>query len=87
MNLDIATDGTRLTLAVEIKPELRQASEADMPPDVAPAAMGFLPGDGDEYVLTEGTLAGSAASSPATPPVASPGSTWVAASSTGPPSS
>ncbi|MFD5327315.1 serine hydrolase domain-containing protein [Streptomyces sp. NPDC127092] len=58
MNLDIATDGQRLTLAVEIKPEIRQASDADMPPDIAPAAMGFLPGDGDEYVLTEGTLAG-----------------------------
>ncbi|MEU4063851.1 serine hydrolase domain-containing protein [Streptomyces wedmorensis] len=58
MNLDIATDGARLTLAVEIKPELRQASDADMPPDIAPAAMGFLPGDGDEYMLTEGALAG-----------------------------
>ncbi|MFI8421174.1 serine hydrolase domain-containing protein [Streptomyces sp. NPDC085479] len=58
MNLDIATDGVRLTLAVEIKPELRQSSDADMPPDIAPAAMGFLPGDGDEYVLTEGVLAG-----------------------------
>ncbi|MFF0482914.1 serine hydrolase domain-containing protein [Streptomyces sp. NPDC004435] len=58
MNLDIATDGVRLTLAVEIKPEIRQASDADMPPDIAPAAMGFLPGDGDEYTLTDGTLAG-----------------------------
>ncbi|MFD7628991.1 serine hydrolase domain-containing protein [Streptomyces sp. NPDC059851] len=58
MNLDIATDGQRLTLAVEIKPAIRQASDADMPPDIAPAAMGFLPGDTDEYVLTEGTLAG-----------------------------
>ncbi|MGW4054861.1 hypothetical protein ACWENA_28965 [Streptomyces sp. NPDC004779] len=55
MNLDIATDGVRLTLAVEIKPEIRQVSDADMPPDSAPAAMGRRR---DEYTLTGGTLAG-----------------------------
>ncbi|MCX5208819.1 beta-lactamase family protein [Kitasatospora sp. NBC_00240] len=58
MNLDIATDGARLTLAVGIKPAIRAASDADMPPDYAPAAMGFLPGDGDEYIIIEGGLAG-----------------------------
>jgi CubicO group peptidase (beta-lactamase class C family) len=58
MNLDIATDGHQLTLEVGIKPEIRQASDADMPPDYAPAAFGFLPGDGDEYILTEGGLKG-----------------------------
>jgi hypothetical protein len=29
-----------------------------MPPDYAPAAMGLLPGDGDEYIITEGGLQG-----------------------------
>ncbi|MEJ3748068.1 serine hydrolase domain-containing protein [Actinomycetes bacterium KLBMP 9797] len=58
MNLDIATDGARLTLEVGIKPEIRQASEDDMPPDYPPATIGFLPGDGDEYVITEGGLRG-----------------------------
>ncbi|MFI1970217.1 serine hydrolase [Streptomyces cinnamoneus] len=58
MNLDLATDGTRLTLGVGIKPEIRQASDADMPPDHAPAETGFLPGDGAEYVITEGGLKG-----------------------------
>jgi hypothetical protein len=58
MNLDIATDGTQLTLEAAIKPEIRQASEVDMPPDYPPAAMGFLPGDGDEYIITEGGLKG-----------------------------
>ncbi|GHB75893.1 penicillin-binding protein [Streptomyces cirratus] len=58
MNLDIAVDGARLTLAAEIKPEIREASEADMPPGYAPAEMGFLPGDGDEYIVTEGGLKG-----------------------------
>ncbi|MGE7435807.1 serine hydrolase domain-containing protein [Kitasatospora sp. NPDC001175] len=58
MNLDIAADGHRLTLAVGIKPEIREASDADMPPDYPAAAMGFLPGDGDEYILTGGGLKG-----------------------------
>ncbi|MBW5485305.1 serine hydrolase [Streptomyces bambusae] len=58
MNLDIATDGGRLTLGVEIKPEIRAGSDVEMPPDVAPAPMGFLPGDGDAYIVTEGGLKG-----------------------------
>ncbi|GLW74645.1 penicillin-binding protein [Kitasatospora phosalacinea] len=57
MNLDIATDGTRLTLAVGIKPEIRGASDEEMPPDHPAADIGFLPG-GDEYVVTEGGLKG-----------------------------
>ncbi|MGW2651640.1 serine hydrolase domain-containing protein [Streptomyces sp. NPDC001393] len=64
MNLDIATDGTRLTLAVGIKPEIREASDEEMPPDYPAATIGFLPGDGDgdgdgdEYIVTEGGLKG-----------------------------
>lgn len=56
MNLDIATDGTRLTLAVGIKPELRETSDVEMPPDYPPAAIGLLPND--EYIVTEGGLTG-----------------------------
>ncbi|MEU6670479.1 serine hydrolase domain-containing protein [Streptomyces sp. NPDC046727] len=58
MYLDIADEDGRLTLAVGIKPEIRAASEAEMPPDYPAAAIGFLPGDGDEYVITEGGLKG-----------------------------
>ncbi|WP_030669274.1 serine hydrolase domain-containing protein [Streptomyces sp. NRRL B-1347] len=58
MNVDVATDGTRLTLAVEIKPEIREASDEEMPPGYPPAAIAFLPGDGDEYVVLEGGLKG-----------------------------
>ncbi|MFD8305255.1 serine hydrolase domain-containing protein [Streptomyces sp. NPDC059690] len=58
LNLDIATDGTRLTLAVGIKPEIRAASQEDMPPDHPAAAIGFLPGHADEYIVTEGGLKG-----------------------------
>ncbi|MGW6985299.1 serine hydrolase domain-containing protein [Streptomyces sp. NPDC054932] len=58
MNLDVADDGDRLTLAVGIKPEIRAAADADMPADHPPAAIGFLSGTGDEYVITEGGLKG-----------------------------
>ncbi|KIZ15270.1 serine hydrolase domain-containing protein [Streptomyces natalensis] len=58
MSLDLATDGTRLTLAVDIKPEIREASDEEMPPGYPAAAIGFLPGDKDEYIITEGGLKG-----------------------------
>ncbi|MEV6111829.1 serine hydrolase domain-containing protein [Streptomyces sp. NPDC052109] len=58
MNLDIADDGGRLTLAVGIKPEIRAASDAEMPPDCPAAQIGFLPGEADEYIVTEGGLKG-----------------------------
>ena len=58
MNLDIAADGARFTLEVGIKPEIRAASETEMPADYPPATIGFLPGDGDEYIITDGGLKG-----------------------------
>lgn len=58
MYLDVATDGSELTLGVGIKPEIRAASEEEMPPDYSPAAIGFLPGDGDEYIIIDGGLKG-----------------------------
>jgi hypothetical protein len=58
MTLTIDTDGEGLTLAAGIKPEIRAASQTELPPDYAPAAMGLLPGDGDEYIVTEGGMQG-----------------------------
>ncbi|MCI3928576.1 serine hydrolase domain-containing protein [Streptomyces sp. AN091965] len=58
MNVDVAADGTRLTLAVEIKPEIREASDEEMPPGYPPAAIAFLPGGRDEYLVLEGGLKG-----------------------------
>ena len=58
MTLVIATDATGLTLEVGIKPEIRATWDGEMPPDYAPAAIGFLPGDTDEYLITEGGLKG-----------------------------
>ena len=58
MNLDVADDGARLTLAVGIKPEIRAASDTDMPQDYPAATMGFLAEDGDDYIITDGGLKG-----------------------------
>ncbi|MGI5523707.1 serine hydrolase domain-containing protein [Micromonospora sp. CA-259024] len=58
MTLLVATDGAGMTLEVGIKPEIRAALETEAPPDYPPAAMGLLPGDGDEYIITEGGLTG-----------------------------
>jgi CubicO group peptidase (beta-lactamase class C family) len=58
MTLVIADGPVGLTLAVGIKPEIRAASHSEMPPDYPPAAIGLLPGDTDEYIVTEGGLQG-----------------------------
>jgi CubicO group peptidase (beta-lactamase class C family) len=58
MSLVIAVDDAGLTLEVGIKPEVRAAAATEMPPDYAPAAIGLLPGDTDEYILTEGGMKG-----------------------------
>ncbi|GAA1954035.1 hypothetical protein GCM10009838_06750 [Catenulispora subtropica] len=58
MNLDIADDGERLTLAVEIKPEIRSGADVEMPPDIPASEMGFLAGDGDDYIVVEGEMKG-----------------------------
>jgi hypothetical protein len=58
MTLFITSDETQLKLEVGIKPAIRAASETEMPPDYAPAAIGLLPGDSDEYILTEGGMKG-----------------------------
>ncbi|MFF9915440.1 serine hydrolase domain-containing protein [Streptomyces sp. NPDC013457] len=58
MTLTVATDGAEVTLAAAIKPEIRESAEFEMPADYEPAAMGLLPGDGDEFIVTAGGLAG-----------------------------
>jgi CubicO group peptidase (beta-lactamase class C family) len=58
MTLTIAANESGLTLAVGIKPEIRAAAETELPPDYPPAVIGLLPGDGDEYILTEGGMKG-----------------------------
>jgi len=56
MMFTITTDGTRLSLEVLLKPEIRAASEVEMPADYDPFDFGLLPGD--EYIVTSGALKG-----------------------------
>jgi CubicO group peptidase (beta-lactamase class C family) len=58
MTLIIDTDGATLTVECRIKPAIRAASEAELPPDLPPAGLGLLPGSGDEYIVTGGGLTG-----------------------------
>ncbi|GAA4980116.1 serine hydrolase domain-containing protein [Actinopolymorpha pittospori] len=58
MTLSIDADGAGLSLEVLIRPEIRAAADKELPPDYAPAAIGLLPGDADEYVVTSGGMRG-----------------------------
>ncbi len=58
MTLTIGTAGAGLRLDVRIKPEIRAAAKIEPPPDHAPADIGLLPGNTDEYIVTSGGLKG-----------------------------
>jgi hypothetical protein len=47
-----------MTVECRIKPEIRAASETELPPDMPPVGLGLLPGNGDEYIVTGGGLIG-----------------------------
>jgi hypothetical protein len=53
----------RRALSPPARPQLRRCPTASpalaaATPDYAPAAIGLLPGDGDEYIVTEGGMTG-----------------------------
>ncbi|HEY4019020.1 MAG TPA: serine hydrolase domain-containing protein [Pseudonocardiaceae bacterium] len=56
MTFTITTDGTGLSLEVLLKPEIRAASDVEIPADYDPFEFGLLPGD--EYIVTDGALKG-----------------------------
>jgi CubicO group peptidase (beta-lactamase class C family) len=58
MTFTIDTVGSRLRLALRIKPEIRAAAEKAPPPDPEPADFGLLPGSSDEYIITSGEFKG-----------------------------
>jgi CubicO group peptidase (beta-lactamase class C family) len=58
MTFTIDTVGDRLRLEVRIKPEIRAATDKEPPPDPPPAEFGLLPGDKDEYIVTDGAFKG-----------------------------
>lgn len=47
-----------LSLKVLMKPEIRAAAHTELPPDYPQAEIGLLPGDTDEYIITNGGLKG-----------------------------
>ncbi|WP_330250478.1 beta-lactamase family protein [Nocardia sp. NBC_00565] len=56
MTLIIGTDDAGLTVACGIKPEVRAASEIELPPDLPAAGLGLLPDD--QYIVISGGLQG-----------------------------
>ncbi|MBF6133626.1 beta-lactamase family protein [Nocardia otitidiscaviarum] len=58
MRLTLTAEGTAVTIGCAIKPDVRAATDTEMPPDLPPAILGLLPGGADEYIVTEGGLRG-----------------------------
>lgn len=57
MVLTVTDDGEKLTIGCEVRPEIRASSDVEVPADLPAASMGLLPGEGDEFIITEGGLA------------------------------
>jgi len=58
MTLAVDTSGTSVRMDVRIKPAIRAAADKELPPDHAPFPVGFLAGDGDEYIVGAGAFKG-----------------------------
>ena len=58
MDLNIAVDEAVMTLAADIKPQIRAAADEELPPGYPREEIGLLPGDGDEYIITSGGMKG-----------------------------
>jgi CubicO group peptidase (beta-lactamase class C family) len=58
MTVTLDTDGAGLSMDCRMKPEIRAAADRELPPDYPPFGIGLLPGDGDEYVVTDGGMKG-----------------------------
>lgn len=56
--VSIASSGAGLTAEAFIKPEIRAASEVELPADMPPGDLGLLAGDGDEFIITSGAMQG-----------------------------
>lgn len=58
MTMHITSDGSALSMDCKIRPEIRAASETELPQDHPAFEFALLPGDGDEYVVTKGSFKG-----------------------------
>jgi hypothetical protein len=47
-----------ITLAADIKPQIRAAADEELPPGYPREEIGLLPGDGDEYIIISGGMKG-----------------------------
>ena len=47
-----------MNVDIRIRPEIRAGAKTELPPDPEPAEMGLLPGDKDEYAITNGAYKG-----------------------------
>ena len=56
LTINIANGG--LVMEVRIKPEIRAASDKELPPDHEPFAFGLLPDKKNEYMITAGAFKG-----------------------------
>ena len=57
---DIAVEGSRLMVSVEIKPETKKQlmEEGIEEPEQPPIPLGLLPGPGDRYIVSDGPAKG-----------------------------
>ncbi|MBU3060872.1 beta-lactamase family protein [Nocardia sp. NEAU-G5] len=58
MDLDITVGESGLLLKVTLKPEIRAASEKEIPADYPAFEFGLLPGEGENYIITSGAFVG-----------------------------
>jgi hypothetical protein len=58
MTLTIQTDGAGMRIDTKIRPEIRAGAKTELPPDAESADMGLLPGDKNEYIITNGAYKG-----------------------------
>jgi CubicO group peptidase (beta-lactamase class C family) len=54
----VAIQANRMTIAAGIKPDVRSASDRELPADYPPANMGFISDGKDDFVVTSGGLKG-----------------------------
>ncbi|WP_405484164.1 serine hydrolase domain-containing protein [Nocardia sp. NBC_00511] len=58
MTMTCLSEANGLSLECRIRPEIRAAADTELPQDHPPFPFGFLPGDGDEYIITAGSFKG-----------------------------
>ena len=58
MTLTIENGRAGMRIDIQIRPEIRVGAKTELPPDPEPTDIGLLPGDKDEYIITNGAYKG-----------------------------